>query len=204
MLRIGITGGIGSGKTTVANLFAELNIPIIDSDEIARSLLDPGEETYGSVVNTFGKSILLTNKSINRSKLRNLIFSDDNSKKLIEEILHPEVHKKIVNETSKLQSPYCIIVIPLLLEADFLDLVDRVLVVDADESVRIARVFERSGMSRQEIIKIINSQSSNHAKLKIADDVIHNNNNENSIAQQVEELHEKYMALSQNGAENKN
>lgn len=195
MLRIGITGGIGSGKTTVANLFAKMGIPVIDSDIIARSLLEPGEETYDNVVNLLGKNILLANKSIDRSRLRNLIFTNEKSKKQLEEILHPEVRNKIISETKKLQSPYCIIVVPLLLEADFLDLVDRVLVVTANDSVRISRIVERNGLSEPEIKKIIDSQSSDQDKLKIADDVIENSSN-NPVAEKVENLHAKYMALS--------
>lgn len=196
MLRIGVTGGIGSGKTTIANLFAKLGVPVIDADEIARTLLEPGKETYNKVVARFGDNILQADKSINRSELRELVFTDKDNKKLLENILHPEVHKQIVNEISKLQSAYCIIVVPLLIEADFLDLVDRVLVIDADESVRITRVMERNGMARQDIENIINSQSSNQEKLKIADDVIDNNDDKTAIAQQVNELHKKYTLLS--------
>jgi dephospho-CoA kinase len=196
MLRIGVTGGIGSGKTTIANLFAKLGVPVIDADEIARTLLEPGKETYNKVVARFGDNILQADKSINRSELRELVFSDKDNKKLLENILHPEVYKQIVNEVSKLQSAYCIIVVPLLIEADFLDLVDRVLVIDADESVRITRVMERNGMARQDIENIINSQSSNQEKLKIADDVINNSGDETALTQQVNELHKKYTLLS--------
>lgn len=196
MLRVGITGGIGSGKTSVANSFAKLGIPVVDSDVIARSLLEPGEDAYKRVVREFGESILESSKSINRSKLRDLVFSNKNNRERIENILHPEVRKKILSDINKLESPYCIIVIPLLVEAGFLDLVDRVLVVDADESVRIARVMERDNISRQDVKKIIDSQATNQARLDIADDIINNNDSKKAIAQQVNELHNKYLLLS--------
>lgn len=196
MLRIGITGGIGSGKTTVANLFARQGIPVIDSDVIARSLLAPGEDSYNKVVNNYGESILRPDKSIDRTKLKNLVFSNKHSKKKLEEILHPEVRKRIVSEINKLTSSYCIIVVPLLIEAGFLDLVDRVLVIITDKELQISRVVERDGMSREEIIKIINSQSTNQEKLEIADDVINNDEDNHSLIRQVEGLHKKYMALS--------
>lgn len=196
MLRVGITGGIGSGKTSVADSFAELGVPVIDSDVIARLLLVPGEDAYKQVVDKFGESIVLEDRSIDRSRLRDLVFSDKNNRELIENILHPEVRKKITSDVSKLQSPYCIVVVPLLIETDFINLVDRILVVDADEDIRINRVMERDNMSRKDVVKIINSQSTNQAKLEVADDILDNNSNKKAIAQQVGELHKKYLSLS--------
>lgn len=197
MLRIGITGGIGSGKTTIANLFLDLGVPVIDSDVIARSLLDPGEKSYTEVVNLFGNDILNEDKTINRSKLRDIVFSNPNSKNKLESIIHPEVRKKISSEVITVNSPYCIIVVPLLIEANFLDLVDRTLVVNAKKSIRIQRIITRDNLSKEDVEKIIGSQSSDADKLKIADDVIENNNSNNSVFDEVKKLHEKYLSLSQ-------
>ena len=195
MLRIGLTGGIGSGKSTVAALFEHHGIPVIDADKISHALLEPGQDAYKKVVKLFGEEILNDNKSINRNKLRDLVFSDPKNKIKLENIIHPEVYSNIVTETSKLQTAYCIIVVPLLVEAGFLDIVDRVLVIDADEPERIKRIAKRDGMSAQEIKKIIESQSSRQEKLKIADDII-NNNDKNLLADQVKALHEKYMNIT--------
>ncbi|MFV1992973.1 MAG: dephospho-CoA kinase, partial [Acidiferrobacterales bacterium] len=181
MLRIGLTGGIGSGKSTVAELFKHRGAPVIDADEISHSLLEPGQATFKNVVKLFGEEILSDNKSINRNKLRDLVFSDINNRKKLENIIHPEVYNNIVTEVNKLQADYCIIVVPLLVEAGFLDLADRVLVIDADEPVRIKRIAKRNGMSEQEIGKIIKSQSSPQEKLKIADDIINNNGDKNLL-----------------------
>ncbi len=193
MLRIGLTGGIGSGKSTVAELFKHHGVPVIDADEISHALLEPGQATFKNVVKLFGEEILSDNKSINRNKLRDLVFSDIKNRKKLENIIHPEVRKNIVTEVNKLQAAYCIIVVPLLVEADFLDLVDKVLVIDADEPERIKRIAIRNSMSELEIDKIIKSQSSRQKKLKIADDIINNNFDKNLLADQVDALHEKYM-----------
>jgi len=150
-------------------------------------------------VKLFGKNILGDNKTINRKKLRDLIFSDIEHKKKLENIIHPEVRNNIVTGVTSLHTSYCIIVIivvPLLVEAGFLDLVDRVLVIDADESERIKRITERNGMSEQDIAKIIRSQSSRQEKLKVADDIINNNYDKNLLASQVQELHEKYTKIA--------
>ena len=196
MLRIGLTGGIGSGKSTVAELFKHHGVPVIDADEISHALLEPGQATFKNVVKLFGEEILSDNKSINRNKLRDLVFSDIKNRKKLENIIHPEVRKNIVTEVNKLQAAYCIIVVPLLVEADFLDLVDKVLVIDADEPERIKRIAIRNSMSELEIDKIIKSQSSRQKKLKIADDIINNNFDKNLLADQVDALHEKYMKLA--------
>ncbi len=196
MLRIGLTGGIGSGKSTVAALFEHHGIPVIDADEISHTLLEPGQAVYKNVVNKFGENILGDNKTINRNKLRDLIFSDIEHRKKLENIIHPEVRNNIVTGVTSLHTSYCIIVVPLLVEAGFLDLVDRVLVIDADESERIKRITERNGMSEQDIDKIIRSQSSRQEKLKVADDIINNNYDKNLLANQVQELHEKYTKIA--------
>ncbi len=196
MLRIGLTGGIGSGKSTVAALFEHHGIPVIDADEISHTLLEPGHAVYKNVVNKFGENILGDNKTINRNKLRDLIFSDIENRKKLEHIIHPEVRNNIVTGVTSLHTSYCIIVVPLLVEAGFLDLVDRVLVIDADESERIKRITERNGMSEQDIDKIIRSQSSRQEKLKVADDIINNNYDKNLLASQVQELHEKYTKIA--------
>jgi len=196
MLRIGITGGIGSGKSTVADSFARLGIPVIDSDVIARSLLNPGTHSYAETIRIFGKDIL-KNNLIDREKLRKKIFSDKESRNRLEQLLHPQVRKIILEETGKINAPYCIIVVPLLIEAGFLDLVDRVLVVNTNNSTRIDRIQARDAMSTEEINNIIQSQSTTSEKLGYANDVVDNNGDQEMVKRQVEELHGKYLRLSQ-------
>jgi dephospho-CoA kinase len=200
MLRVGLTGGIGSGKSTAAALFAGHGVPVIDADEIARQLVTPGQPAYEQVIRTFGSGIVATNGRLDRDRLRRIVFADQEQRKRLEAILHPLVRREIQRETRRLQAPYCIIVIPLLIEANQRDLVDRVLVIDCDEGLQLQRVAGRSQLTEDEIRKIVGAQLSRNERLRHADDVILNNTDLGELRANVEALHQRYLTLARSPA----
>jgi dephospho-CoA kinase len=196
MLRIGLTGGIGSGKTTVADMFADHGVPVIDADEIARALVAPYQPAYDEIIEAFGRDIVDDDGNIDRDKLRQLVFDDTQRRQELEAILHPRVRTEIHHRSLELDAPYCVIVIPLLIEADQLDLVERVLIVDLDEEKQVQRVGARGGLSKAEVRKIIAAQIERSERLRHADDVIENNADLASLEAQVEKLHRRYLTLT--------
>ncbi len=196
MLRIGLTGGIGSGKTTVADMFANHGVPAIDADEIAQALVAPYQPAYDEIIDAFGRDIVDGDGNIDRDKLRRLVFDDTQRRRELEAILWPRVRTEIHHQSVELDAPYCIIVIPLLIEADQLDLVERVLVVDLDEEKQVQRVGARIGLSEAEVRKIIAAQIERSERLRHADDVIENNADMAGLKAQVEKLHRRYLALA--------
>jgi dephospho-CoA kinase len=196
MLRIGLTGGIGSGKTTVADMFADHGVPVIDADEIARALVAPSQPAYDEIIEAFGRDVVDDDSNIDRDKLRQLVFDDTQRRQELEAILHPRVRTEIHHQSLELDAPYCVIVIPLLIEAEQLDLVERVLVVDLDEEKQVQRVGARSGLSDAEVRKIIAAQIKRSERLRHADDVIENNADLASLKAQIERLHRRYLALA--------
>ncbi len=197
MLAIGLTGGIGSGKSTAASLFAKQGIPIIDTDAIARQLVAPQQPAYIEIVNAFGGAILDKEQQLDRKRLRDRVFDSTTERKRLEAILHPKIREEVQRQLSTLDAPYCIVIIPLLIEAKFTDLVDRILVIDADEELQITRACKRSGMSEMEIRKIMAAQISRAEKLKEADDIIQNNSFMNHFENEIARLHTQYLTLSQ-------
>ena len=197
MLRIGLTGGIGSGKTTVSDKFHQLyNIPIIDADKISHTIMQPDGSAYKEVIDSFGQEALLPSKEINRKFLREKIFLDVNLKKNLESIIHPKVRIEINNQVKNLDSKYCLIVIPLLIESGLQSLVDRILIVDTSEENQINRVSQRDDCSNKEVENIINNQVDAESRRKHADDIILNNSSLEDLDQQIHQLHKKYLALS--------
>jgi len=196
MLKIGLTGGIGCGKTTVANLFSAREIPVIDADITARQLVTPGKPALDLIVKQFGPGLLTEAGELNRSKLRNIIFKSDTKRKQLETILHPLIVEAMGQEQKRLIDPYCIFCIPLLLETGLEGFVDHILVVDCSVEIQIQRVAERDKLECQEIQRIIKSQISRDERLKSADDIITNNNKVDLLERQVERLHLKYLSLS--------
>jgi len=192
VLRIGLTGGIGSGKTTVADYFSDLGVEIIDADEIVHTISSPGHPPFDAIVHHFGKSILKNDGTINRPALSHKVFKDVSERKILEGILHPAVRLSMHQAIKNVQSPYCILVIPLLVETGFVDLVDRVLVVTADRSRRKEWLKQRSGLSNEQIESIMDAQASDEERRQIADDVIENNGSLESLFLKVEELDLKY------------
>jgi len=203
MLTIGLTGGIGSGKTTVSNLFSELNnnaadvVLIIDTDIIARQIVKIGEPAYFRIIDVFGKGILKKNKSIARKALRKLIFNDSESKKLLEEITHPQIKAEVEIQISGCHAQYCIVVIPLLFETKSNYPLDRILVVDCEIDIQIQRTAQRDKITTQEVKQIIQLQSSSHYKIEHADDIIRNSDDYSHLKSQVINLHALYLKLSQ-------
>lgn len=202
MLKVGLTGGIGSGKSAVSSVFERLGIPVIDTDVIAHDLVNNNESILKQISDTFGPDLLKLNGELNRKKLAQLVFNKKENKQSLENILHPRIKSEVLRQIQRLntsQSPpaYLIIVIPLLIESDYHDIIDRILVVIADEAVRIARVQKRDKRSLSEIRAIINNQVDDSTRLDEADDIIENNSNINMIDKQVEDLHEKFLHLSE-------
>jgi dephospho-CoA kinase len=195
-LRIGLTGGIASGKTTVAALFAELGVPVIDTDTIAREVVSPGQPALAEIVETFGTEVLGTGGQLDRSALRRLIFADTARRRQLEAILHPRIRAETLARADACRGPYHVIVVPLLLETGFASLVDRVLVVDCPESTQRARLAERDHESAEQIERIIGSQIARDARLQAADDVIDNAGSLTDTRRQVEALHRSYLDLA--------
>ncbi|SRR5579883_171166 len=197
MLVIGLTGGIGSGKSTVARLFAERGIPIIDADLLAREVSRPGTPAFAAIVNHFGKEILLANGDLDRAQLRHLIFTDTKQRLWLEDLVHPLIRDKIEQQIAQLKAPYCVAVIPLLLEVKPYPFIDRILVVDAAESLQLQRAAARDQSNAAEIEAIVKSQINRQHRLAQAHDVIVNDGSVADLVPQVESLHQQYLAIAQ-------
>lgn len=195
-LRIALTGGIGSGKSEVARRFAELGTPIIDTDIIARELVEPGEPALQEIVALFGGDILDPGGHLDRSGLRKRIYADTGKRQQLEAILHPRIKESAVTQTDQLDAPYCLLVIPLLLEAGRNYPVDRILVVDTPPELQYQRVAVRDGLSDHEIAAILATQVERQQRLAAADDVILNEGSMEALQSQVNDLHLLYLALA--------
>src|SRR5574340_1540317 len=196
-LIIGLTGGIGSGKSTVAALFAEHGAGIIDTDAIAHRLTQADGEAIAAIRAAFGSDYLTDDGALDRAKMRGLIFSDADAKQRLERILHPLIFEQARAQLRKLHaSPYILVVVPLLPESrNFRQLVQRVLVVDCDEDTQVARVIGRSRMTEAEVRAIITRQTPRADRLRLADEVIRNDAGLDSLAEQVAVLHERYSRM---------
>ena len=194
---IGLTGGIGSGKTTVSNMFAELGVDIIDADVVAREVVEPNSIALTAIENHFGAEYINAQKQLDRAKLRTRIFSNPEDKEWLNNLLHPLIRQSMVAQLSNAQSDYCILVAPLLLENGLHKLVGRVLVVDIDEESQITRTVARDPSSQEEIKRIIASQMSRNDRINSADDIINNQNKDlEKIRQQVQRLNQQYLKCS--------
>ena len=199
MLSVGLTGGIGSGKSTVAEFFEQKNIPIIDADLIAKNLVNPGEPALNEIIDTFGSSIINQKGELDRAKLRSLIFRDATLRNKLNAILHPRVHQEIRKQSEQLIAPYCIVMIPLLVENALFDLVDRVLVVDTLEKMQLKRTAERDNVPEQDVQAILNIQATRETRIERADDIIENLSSLEVLQQQVSVLHRKFLNISEGG-----
>ena len=197
-LRIGLTGGIASGKSTVTQRFVELGVPVIDADVAARHVVEPGQPGLEQVVRRFGAGVLDANGHLDRRALRAMIFSDTASRQALDAILHPLIRADMERQAAAAQGPYLVMAIPLLVEGgQARERVNRVLVVDTDESAQVQRVQARDGTSSEQARAILASQASRAARLRVADDVLTNTGTVAELRQAVDRLHEKYLQLAQ-------
>ena len=194
--RVGLTGGIGSGKSTVAKLFAERGVPVIDADAMARKAVLPGKKALEQIKLIFGQDVISKSGELRRDYLREIIFNDNNKKTKLEAIIHPLVYEMIEEAISHIDYPYCILSIPLLLETHTSFQVDEIVVVDAPEEMQISRTCQRDNTSKENVIKIINAQMDNTKRLELADEIITNDSDFKNLEDQVERLHKKYLKIS--------
>lgn len=194
---IGLTGGIASGKTTVADLFQEhFNIDIIDADIVAREVVAVGSDGLRRITEHFGEAILLEDGTLNRAKLREQIFSNPEDKAWLNALLHPMIRNKIEEGLTNIRSPYGLLVAPLLIENQMQGMADRVLIVDVPTEVQIQRTMNRDNVSEEQVKAILKSQASREQRLAIADDVIKNHTKNQDLLPQITDLHQKYLAIS--------
>lgn len=196
MLRVGLTGGIGSGKSTVAGLFAARGVPVIDADEIARRLTRPGEPVVDEIAATLGVD-LIRDGTLDRRRLAARVFQNSADRQRLESILHPRIRAAMQEEIKRLTAPYCLLVIPLLIETGQRNLVDRVLVVDVDERTQIDRIRRRDARGDAEIHAILAAQVSRARRLQEADETVTNDGDTAALESQVEALHRKYLELAE-------
>jgi dephospho-CoA kinase len=200
-LRIGLTGGIASGKSTVTQRFAELGVPVIDADVASRNVVEPGKPGLVQVVQRFGGGIVNADGRLDRRALRNLIFQDSSLRQALDAILHPLIRAEMEREAAQATAPYVVMAIPLLVEGGSAGKrVDRVLVVDADETLQIQRLQARDGSSEQQARAILSSQATRAARLSHADDVLLNAGSVAELRQAVDRLHAQYLQLAQSSS----
>ena len=193
---LGLTGGIGSGKTTVANLFAELGIELVDADLIAREIVQPGEPALQQIVEHFGATILQTDGSLDRAKLRQIIFATPAERSWLEQLTHPLIRQRIQQRLDQADSDYAILVSPLLLETDQHHLCDHILVIDLPETLQVARTVQRDGNSEKQVNAILKAQCSRAQRLEQGDSVIDNSQSPQTLKAQVKQLDLKFRALA--------
>lgn len=193
---LGLTGGIGSGKTTVANLFAELGIELVDADLIAREIVQPGEPALQQIVEHFGATILQTDGSLDRAKLRQIIFATPAERCWLEQLTHPLIRQRIQQRLDQADSDYAILVSPLLLETDQHLLCDHILVIDLPETLQVARTVQRDGNSEKQVNAILKAQCSRAQRLEQGDSVIDNSQSPQTLKAQVKQLDLKFRALA--------
>lgn len=191
---VGVTGGIGSGKTTITTMFAELGIEIIDADIEARKVVEVGSSALAKITDYFGKEVLKDNGELNRSHLRTLIFSNEENKQWLNALLHPLIRQSILNALKSTSSKYCILSAPLLIENNLHEIVDRVLVIDVMVETQIQRTMLRDKSNQQEVMAIINSQIPRAERISYADDIISNEETDlTDVSINVTRLHNDYL-----------
>jgi dephospho-CoA kinase len=196
---IGLTGGIGSGKSAAAALFKDIGVDLIDADDLARDSLSINSEGYKLFIEEFGDKYLDENKNINRELIRKLIFNDSDAKSKLESIIHPIVRSGIETFIKNKKSDYCIIVVPLIFETNSSKIYDRVLVIDCDVDVQISRTSKRDNQTKSDIENIVNKQATREQRLSIADEVIINNGSLDLLRNEVLKIHKKYLEIVKNG-----
>jgi dephospho-CoA kinase len=197
MLVVGLTGGIAAGKSTATAFFRERGVPVIDADEVAREVVAPGTPGLAAVVDAFGPQVLQADGTLDRRRLRDIVFADPAQRRHLENILHPLIQDEIRAQLQRLSAPYCILAVPLLVESPALRaLVQRVLVIDVPVEVQIARLMQRDGMSAAQCQAMLAAQASRTQRLEGADDVVDNATDIDTLRRQLEHLHAHYLELA--------
>ncbi|AHY05692.1 dephospho-CoA kinase [Serratia plymuthica] len=193
---VALTGGIGSGKSTVAEAFARHGVAIVDADVIARQVVEPGTPALAAIAERFGNEMLLADGTLNRTALRQRIFSTPDEKRWLNQLLHPLIHQETQRQLAQVASPYALWVVPLLVENNLQARADRVLVVDVDSETQLARTITRDGISRQQAQNIVSAQATREQRLAAADDIIDNSGDAQGIEPFVAALHRRYLELA--------
>lgn len=201
MLTIGLTGGIGSGKSTAANFFKNQGVTVIDLDQIARLLVSPGSPALLQIKERFGSEILHKNGQLNRKKLAQIIFFDSQEKQWLEQLLHPLIRKEQQEQIEAATSNYVVIEIPLLIENKLSDTVSRVLLIDCPENLQRERALARGGQSKQQIIRTMAAQATREQRQNVADDIVLNDASVDAMVNKLQALHEKYLQLAKCSAD---
>lgn len=194
--RVGLTGGIASGKSTAAKFFGALGVPVLDSDQIARDVVEPGQPPLERLIERFGRKILTPDGHLDRPALRDIVFSDPKARADLEALTHPAIGAAMEARSAAAGGPYQILVIPLLVEKNLASHVDRVLVVDCEEELQMRRLRNRDGSTATQVEAILKAQAPRAARLKAADDVIHNDTDMSAVRDQVAALHARYLELA--------
>lgn len=199
-LCIGLTGGIASGKSTVAEAFAELGTPVIDADQVARDVVQPGTPGLQAVAAHFGDDFITPAGELNRQRMRETVFNDPTQRKALEAILHPLIRSELIAWRQDLTAPYGLLMVPILVEGGFNTICDRILVVDVPESVQVQRLCARDNNSPELARKILAAQASRETRLSYADDVIENTGTPDDLKPRVAILHAQYLKMAQSGS----
>lgn len=195
-LVVGLTGGIASGKSLVGAMFVKLGATLVDTDAVAREVVAPGQPGLAAVAAEFGPSVLLPSGELDRRALRSLVFADEAKRRRLEALLHPLIRSRTLAKLAELEAPYALVAVPLLVETDFKDIVDRILVVDCPESVQLERLMRRDAIPKDEALAMVRAQIDRATRLKAAHDVIDNSGTTDETRRQVERLHDRYLELA--------
>lgn len=200
MFVVGITGGIGSGKNAATHYFQDFDVEIVDADVASRRVVEQGTEAYDAIIDHFGAGVLLPSGDLNRRALRALVFADPDKRLWLEQLLHPRIQRWLQERLEAAHTAYVMLSSPLLLETNQYQLTDRVLVVDASEELQLERAMARDAASESQIRSIMASQMPRAKRLELANDIINNNGSMDDLKEQVEELHQKYLAMAKEAA----
>ena len=193
---VGVTGGIGSGKSAVCKEFERYGINVVDADIVAREVVVPGSDGLADVVSTFGTQVLAGDGTLDRKKLRDIVFKDEKERVKLEEILHPRIRVSITEQLAASKSPYALLCVPLMVERGSSYACNRLLVVDCPEEIQITRVMERDDLTREQVLAIMSTQATREQRLAAADDIIMNDGTIEALAEKIKPLHDKYILLS--------
>ena len=194
---VGLTGNIASGKTSAAEIFARLGVDVINSDSVSRELTAHHQSSYKKIVTHFGSGVLLKDGQLNRKRLREIIFSNAEERKWLEDLLHPLIRERIIEEINLSTKPYCIIEIPLIIDKKFYPYLNKILLMSAPKEVQIARVITRDHCSRKQALAVLSAQSKIGTRIENADDILTNDSGFTQLQHAVEHLHHQYLQEAQ-------